>query len=79
MMMNETEYQDELNRAKYFMRYDEERAAFWRGYAYGLHRGHDGVFFDDHLHTARHQDDGQLGAGYRAGILAFETGQKAEG
>ena len=74
--MNDDQYLQDLERAKYFMRYDTEHTDFWRGYAFGLHRGHDGARFDDDKHAARLADIGDIGKGYRAGIRAFETGKR---
>lgn len=74
--MTDNQFLQDLERAKYFMQYDDEHAEFWRGYAFGLHRGHDGPRFDDDKHTARLANDGDLGKGYRAGLQAFATGKR---
>jgi len=73
--MTDNQFLQDLERAKYFMQYDDEHAEFWRGYAFGLHRGHDGADFDADKHAARYANQGELGKGYRAGIGAFNTGK----
>lgn len=75
--MSEAVYKEELDKAKYFMKCDTDNSDFWRGYAFGLHRGHDDGF-DEDKHEARLADEFALGDGYRTGILCFQTGLKWE-
>ncbi len=73
--MTDDQFLKDLERAKYFVKYDDAHTDFWKGYAFGLHRAHDGADFDADKHAARYANQGELGKGYRAGIGAFNTGK----
>lgn len=79
--MNEQAYKDDLIRAKYMQKCDEEHASFWMGYILGLHRGHDGEAFlcphDELINVPCDCQDERLlqkSKGYKAGLKAFDSG-----
>ena len=79
--MNEHDYQNDLMRAKYMQKCDEQNERFWMGYILGLHRGHDGDNFQcPHFELmnvpSNCMDKGllQKSQGYKAGLKAFESG-----
>lgn len=79
--MNERDYKDDLMRAKYMQKCDEQNERFWMGYILGLHRGHDGDSFqcphDELMNVPADCMDNfllQKSKGYKAGLEAFKSG-----
>lgn len=68
MFMSESDYLNELEKAKYFQKHSES-SDYWMGYILGLHKGHDDNFQCPNEKLL--SSDSLKGSGYRDGLSFF--------